>query len=240
MPYNVISSRKVAGKTRSKELSTPLSWTYSESWLRKDSVGGSPEKFSSWKLSNSHFLGVFLHKIDFPRQMVNYCLFIPYIFWKQLFQRLIWHIWIPSTCILWSVRFFVTFWDWTVSISWNLVITVFSSTVLHNYNDNNNNNFSFILAWGIHPPTAGLWRKLLPACSHFIFIFIRDHLVVWLFGCHQDKNDPTHRRMAVNCHLATTSIGETLFQTIVDQERGKIGPASLLHSWHWVLSTPER
>ena len=38
---------------------------------------------------------------------VNFCLFIPYIFWKLLFQRLIWHIWIPSTCILWSVRIFV-------------------------------------------------------------------------------------------------------------------------------------
>ena len=29
--------------------------------------------------------------------------------------------------------------------------------------------------------------------------------------------------------------GDTLFQTALDQERGIIGPASLLHSWHWVL-----
>ena len=41
---------------------------------------------------------------------------------KLLFQRLIWHIWGPSTCILWSLRFFVTLWDWTGSISRNLVV----------------------------------------------------------------------------------------------------------------------
>ena len=29
-----------------------------------------------------------------------------------------------------------------------------------------------------------------------------------LFGCHHAENDRTHRRMAVNCPLATTSIGE--------------------------------
>ena len=45
-----------------------------------------------------------------------------YIFWKLFFQPLIWHIWRPPTCILWSVRFFVTFWDWTGSINWNLVL----------------------------------------------------------------------------------------------------------------------
>ena len=39
--------------------------------------------------------------------------------------------------------------------------------------------------------------------------------------------DPTHRRMAVNCHLPTTS----LFQTILDKERGVIGPANLLLSF---------
>ena len=31
------------------------------------------------------------------------------------------------------------------------------------------------------------------------------------------------------------SKGETLFQTRPDQEKGLIGPTSLLHSWHWVL-----
>ena len=29
--------------------------------------------------------------------------------------------------------------------------------------------------------------------------------------------------------------GQTLFQTILDQKTGIIGPASLLHSRHWVL-----
>ena len=48
--------------------------------------------------------------------------FILYIFWKLLFQPLIWHIWIPIMCILWSVLFCLTFWDWTGSISWNLVV----------------------------------------------------------------------------------------------------------------------
>ena len=54
--------------------------------------------------------------------------------------------------------------------------------------------------------------------------------IIRLFGCHHAENDPTHRRMAVNCPPATTSIGETLFQTILYQERGIISPASLLHS----------
>ena len=66
-------------------------------------------------------MSCFLHKIDFPGQTVNFCLFIPYIFWKLFFQRLIWHIWGPSTCILWPARFFVPLWEATSSISWNLV-----------------------------------------------------------------------------------------------------------------------
>ena len=45
-----------------------------------------------------------------------------------------------------------------------------------------------------------------------------------------------HRKMAVDCLIVITSIVKTLFLTIPDQERGIIGPASLLHSWHWVLS----
>ena len=70
------------------------------------------------------FWGVFLHKIDFPGQTVN-IYSIPYIFWKLLFQRLIWHIWGPATSILWPVRFFVTLWESTGCISWNLVIWCF-------------------------------------------------------------------------------------------------------------------
>ena len=51
------------------------------------------------------------------RSIVAYS--IQYIFWKLLSWRLIWYIWGPSTCIQWPVRFFVTFWEWTGSISWN-------------------------------------------------------------------------------------------------------------------------
>ena len=54
------------------------------------------------------------------RSIVAYS--IPYIFWKLLFQRLIWHILGPAKCILWPVRFFATFWKSTGSISWNLFI----------------------------------------------------------------------------------------------------------------------
>ena len=58
------------------------------------------------------------------RSIVAYS--IPYIFWKLLFQRLIWHIWGLATCILWPVRFFVTLWFATGSISWNIVLPKFS------------------------------------------------------------------------------------------------------------------
>ena len=95
-------------------------------WCQPFGVQGLPKsvkpRFMSTKIA--HFEVFFLHKIDFPGQAVNFCLFILYIFWKLLFQPLIWHIWIPSTCILWSVRFFVTFWDWTGSISLNLVLYI--------------------------------------------------------------------------------------------------------------------
>ena len=45
------------------------------------------------------------------------------IFWKLLASRLIWFMWRPSTCIVWPVRFFVILWEWTGSISGNLVVT---------------------------------------------------------------------------------------------------------------------
>ena len=43
-------------------------------------------------------------------------------------------------------------------------------------------------------------------------------------------------KMVVDCPLAITSMGETLFHTWPDKEKGIIGPTSLLHlySWHWV------
>ena len=48
--------------------------------------------------------------------------------------------------------------------------------------------------------------------------------------CPQAENGLIHRIMVVDCPLVTTSIGETLFHTRPDQERGIIGPPSLLHS----------
>ena len=38
-------------------------------------------------------------------------------------------------------------------------------------------------------------------------------LVVWLFVCHHAKNGSIHRKRVVDCSLAITCIGETLFQT---------------------------
>ena len=56
---------------------------------------------------------------------------------------------------------------------------------------------------------------------------------VWSFVC------SSQRRKWLNTWLLTAPSddiqSETLFQTRQDQERGMIGPASLLHSWHWVL-----
>ena len=49
-------------------------------------------------------------------------------------------------------------------------------------------------------------------------------LVGWLdFGL-----GPIHKKMVIDCSLVITSIGET--RTRPDQERGIIGPVSLLHS----------
>ena len=47
------------------------------------------------------------------------------------------HIWGPCTCILWLVRFFVTLWSATHSISWNLVVRIspiWKSKALHGKN----------------------------------------------------------------------------------------------------------
>ena len=44
------------------------------------------------------------------------------------------------------------------------------------------------------------------------------------------ENGLMHRKMSVDW-----SQSENLFQTRLDRERGIVGPASLLHSWHWVL-----
>ena len=49
---------------------------------------------------------------------------------------------------------------------------------------------------------------------------------------HHAENCPIHRKMVDECPLMTPN---ELSQTQQDQERGMIGPASILHSWHWVL-----
>ena len=55
----------------------------------------------------------------------------------------------------------------------------------------------------------------------------------WMFFFLVVTMPKIHRKMVVDCPLAITSIGKTLFQT--RPERGKIGPATLLHSRHRVL-----
>ena len=53
------------------------------------------------------------------------------ILWKLLIWRFLLYIWGPATCILWAVRFFVTLWSATGSVSWNLV---FCNWILHIWN----------------------------------------------------------------------------------------------------------
>ena len=48
--------------------------------------------------------------------------------------------------------------------------------------------------------------------------------------CHHAENGYIHRKIAVGCAPMIKSIGETLFQTRLDQEKGLIGPTRLLHS----------
>ena len=52
-PHFVALTQLRATKTWSKICCTHLSYTFSESWVRKDSVGTCPEKFSCWKFSGT-------------------------------------------------------------------------------------------------------------------------------------------------------------------------------------------
>ena len=61
---------------------------------------------------------------------------------------------------------------------------------------------------------------------------IKSRLALGLPSC-LAENGLIHRNMAVDFALVITSIGEPLFQTKPNQ--GMMGPASLLHSRHWVL-----
>ena len=66
------------------------------------------------------------------------------------------------------------------------------------------------------------------ACSRITWLFGR------LLGCHHAKNGLIHRKMGVDCPLVIL-ISKVKPFSGPDQERGIISPASLLHSWHWVL-----
>ena len=52
-PHFVALTQLRATKTGSNICCTHLSYTFSESWVRKDSVGTCPEKFSRWKFSGT-------------------------------------------------------------------------------------------------------------------------------------------------------------------------------------------
>ena len=57
----------------------------------------------------------------------------------------------------------------------------------------------------------------------------------WVFVCLAPcQTWPHNRKKVFDCHPVITSLCETLLQTRQDQERGIIGQASFLHSWHWV------
>ena len=65
------------------------------------------------------------------------------------------------------------------------------------------------------------------ACSRFTRLFVRS------WPCQKWPNTQEN-----GCCLPPSDHiqSKILFQTKQDQERGMNGPASLLHSWHWVLS----
>ena len=52
------------------------------------------------------------------------------------------------------------------------------------------------------------------------------------FGCHHAENGQMHRKMVLECSIM---INIHKWYPFPDQEWGKIGRASLFHSWHWVL-----
>ena len=67
----------------------------------------------TWKVVHDfrRFYVFFFYKISFSGPTVNFGLFMSYIFWKLLFQRLILAIHKPFLSILRFVRFLFTQWD---------------------------------------------------------------------------------------------------------------------------------
>ena len=65
-PHLVTLTPLRAAKAGSTKCFTPLSYRFSESWVRKDSVGTCPEKISHWK-----FIGSCTHRLTFPIASLN-------------------------------------------------------------------------------------------------------------------------------------------------------------------------
>ena len=75
------------------------------------------------------------------------------------------------------------------------------------------------------------------AFSHWLRAgLLQDHPVVRLFVCSSPCRKWPNTQENGCCLPPSDHIqSKILFQTKQDQERGMNGPASLLHSWHWVL-----
>ena len=71
-PHFVALTQLRATKTGSKICCTHLSYTFSESWVRKDSVGTCPGKFSHWKFSGTER---FTKNFPFSRNSTATCVF---------------------------------------------------------------------------------------------------------------------------------------------------------------------
>ena len=87
-------------------------------------------------------------------------------------------------------------------------------------------------------PNPQQWRSALESSKGtplVLHLLIQRQQRVRLFVTTPKMAQFSGKWFFLNCPLAIKSIVETLSQNIRDQERGKIGQASLLHSWHWVL-----
>ena len=71
-PHFVALTQLRATKTGSKICCTHLSYTFSESWVRNDSVGTCPKKFSHWKFSGTER---FTKNFPFSRNSTATCVF---------------------------------------------------------------------------------------------------------------------------------------------------------------------
>ena len=100
----------------------PIRPTTSEIWT--SSTSGFNVKYH-YNVCVFRFFGT---KLNFLAKRSTFAYSMSYIFWKLFVWRLIWYVWGPSMRILWPVRFFVTKWESTGSISWNLVLSEMGGT----------------------------------------------------------------------------------------------------------------